>query len=128
MLFKLLKTYLFRWFLNRSVYLRFFSLFSDSSRFPKTAKIQKKMPKPVTIFFEKFDVPVKMPWEKELLWIYSFGQEWNIFILPFFIYPKVYPFQKRWCLTWAFFSYFGRFGEPWASWKGSGKTTLSKHF
>ena len=42
MLFKLLKTYLFRWFLNRSVYLRFFSLFSDSSRFPKNGQNTKK--------------------------------------------------------------------------------------
>ena len=34
-------------------------------------------------FFEKFYFPVKMPPEKEVLWIYSFGCEWNIFILPF---------------------------------------------
>ena len=32
---------------------------------------------------EKLDFLVKMPGEKEVLWIYSFGQEWNIFILPF---------------------------------------------
>ena len=32
---------------------------------------------------EKFDFPVKIPPEKEVLWIYSFGKEWNIFIWPF---------------------------------------------
>ena len=32
---------------------------------------------------EKFDFPVKRPPEKEVLWIFSFGYEWNIFILPF---------------------------------------------
>ena len=33
--------------------------------------------------FEKFDILVKMPPKKEVLGIYSFGQEWNILILPF---------------------------------------------
>ena len=34
---------------------------------------------------EKFVFPVKMLWEKEVLWIYSFsfGYVWKIFILPF---------------------------------------------
>ena len=32
---------------------------------------------------EKFDLQVEMLPEKENLWIYAFGKEWNIFILPF---------------------------------------------
>ena len=32
---------------------------------------------------EKLDFPVNISPEKEVWWIYSFGQEWNIFNLPF---------------------------------------------
>ena len=32
---------------------------------------------------EKFDFLVKIPPEKEVLWTYSFRQEWKFFILPF---------------------------------------------
>ena len=32
---------------------------------------------------EKIYFPVKMPQEKEVLWIYSFWYAWKIFILPF---------------------------------------------
>ena len=57
---------------------------------------------------EKFDFPVKMPPEMEVLWIHSFGYEWKIFILPF-LDALGYTLSKK------LFSYFGRFGEPWAS-------------
>ena len=40
---------------------------------------------------EKFDFPVKMPWEKEVLWICSKSHEPNIFIFTFLwrVYTKV---------------------------------------
>ena len=65
-------------------------------------------------FFEKFDFPVKMPQEKEVLWIYSFEYEWNIFILPFLDALGYNLFKKYGAWLGQFFSYFDRFGEPWA--------------
>ena len=34
------------------------------------------------------------------------------FHFTIFRYPRVYPFQKIWCLASAIFLHFGRFGEP----------------
>ena len=53
--------------------------------------------------FEKLDIPVEIPPEKEVLWICSFGQEWNIFILPFLDTLKV------WSPAWAIFFVFWPF-------------------
>ena len=39
-----------------------------------------------SFIIEKFDFPVKMPWEKEVLWIYSKSHEPNIFIFMKGIY------------------------------------------
>ena len=50
-----------------------------------------------SIIIEKFDFPVKLPWEKEVLWIYSFGHVWNIFILPF-LSTLVYTLFKKYCV------------------------------
>ena len=55
----------------------------------------------------------KMPPEKEVLWIYSFGQEWNIFILPFLDTLGYTLFKKYGVWLGHFFLYFGRFGEHW---------------
>ena len=41
----------------------------------------------ISFTISKIDFPVKMPWEKEVLWIYSFGYVWKIFILPFLNTP-----------------------------------------
>ena len=46
---------------------------------------------------EKFDFPVKMPPEKKVLWIYSFGCEWNIFILQF-LDNLGYTLFKKYCV------------------------------
>ena len=43
-----------------------------------------------SFIIEKFDFPVKKPWDKEVLWIYSFGYVWKIFIYHFWI-----PFSKN---------------------------------
>ena len=47
--------------------------------------------------FEKLDFWLEMPPEKEVLWIFFFGQEWNIFILPFLdtLGARAYRFQKN---------------------------------
>ena len=46
---------------------------------------------------EKIDFPVKMPQEKEVLWIYSFWHVWNIFILPF-LNTLGYTLFKKYCV------------------------------
>ena len=58
---------------------------------------------------EKFDFPVKMPPEKEVLWIYSFGYEWIIFILPFLDTLGYILFKKYGVWLGQFFSCFVRF-------------------
>ena len=50
--------------------------------------------------------------EKEVLWINSFGQEWNIFILTFLDTLGYTLFKKYDVWLGQFFSCFGRFGEP----------------
>ena len=55
---------------------------------------------------------VKMPPEKKVLWIYSFGQEWNIFILPFLDTLGYTLFKRYGVWPGQFFSFFGCFGEP----------------
>ena len=65
-----------------------------------------------SFIIEKFEFPVKMPPEKEVLWIYSFGQEWNIFLLAFLDTLGFTLLKKCGVWLWQFFSYFGRFGEP----------------
>ena len=47
----------------------------------------------------KLDFPVKMPPEQEVLWIYFFGQECNIFILPLLDTLGYTFFKKLWCLN-----------------------------
>ena len=40
------------------------------------------------------------------------GQNTKHFHFTIFRYPRVYPFQKIWCLAWAIFFVFCRLGEP----------------
>ena len=48
----------------------------------------------ILFIIEKFDIPVKMPWEKEVLWVYSFGYVWKIFIFTFLNTPGYTHFKK----------------------------------
>ena len=50
--------------------------------------------------------------EIEVLWIYFFGQEWNILILPFLDTLVCTLFKKYGVWLGQFLSYFGRFGKP----------------
>ena len=68
------------------------------------------------IYYRKMVFLVRMPPEKEVLWIYSFGYEWNIFILPL-LDTLGYPFQKIWCRAiffriWAVSRNRGQFSIP----------------
>ena len=47
-----------------------------------------------SFIIEKFDFPVKMPWEKEVLWIYSFGHN-EIFSFYHFWIPQCILFSKN---------------------------------
>ena len=65
-----------------------------------------------------WDFPVKIRPEKEVWWIYSFEQEWNIFIL----HILRYLFQKVMCPAWAIFFVFWLFRgivlrELWDFWQ-----------
>ena len=61
---------------------------------------------------ENLDFPIKIRPEKGVWWIYSFGQEWNIFILPFLDTLGYTLFQKYGVWLGQLFSYFGCFEEP----------------
>ena len=55
---------------------------------------------------DKLDVPVEITQEKEVWWFFSFGKEWNIFILSF-LDTLWYTLFKKYVV----FSYFGSFGD-----------------